>query len=119
MLYLFLKALLATIVIEASVACRFKERSVYLFLLVILANVFTNPTLNLIVWYLPDSIVDTPLVYGTIIGLLEVCVVFAEAALFQMGKITLSFRRAFNISFILNLVSFSSGVVLTYLGFWE
>lgn len=118
MLILFLKALFATAVIEEFGALFFRERSLRLFLVVLLANILTNPTINLINWFLPNSLVESSF-YSFAILFLELCVWGIEACLFlYLGKVR-PLCRALIMSFLLNAASYFSGTLLSKIGYWN
>ena len=108
--------LIFTILIEGSVMIiwqRSKESLGYS----VLANLMTNPVLNLILAYLSWQGVG---LYATIwIRLaLEVIVVIAEAWAYK-GMMKLNTNKALLISFVLNLTSFGIGEIFGVLGYWD
>ena len=108
--------LIFTILIEGSVMIiwqRSKESLGYS----VLANLMTNPVLNLILAYISWQGVG---LYATIwIRLaLEVIVVIAEAWAYK-GMMKLNTNKALLISFVLNLTSFGIGEIFGVLGYWD
>ncbi|MDO5308972.1 MAG: hypothetical protein Q4G03_05710 [Planctomycetia bacterium] len=112
------KALFATIVIETFVATFWLERSPRLMTVVIVANVLTNPALNLLVRNLPDAFFATDMRYYSMVGALEAVVWALEATIFYRFGGILSWRRALLFSLSLNGASFLSGFPLAALGYW-
>lgn len=107
--------LLFTILIEGSVMIVWqgsKEALGYS----VLANMMTNPPLNLFLLYLAGQ--GTGL-FGTVairIGL-EALVIMAEALAYK-GMMGTGFKKAIKISAVLNLVSFGIGEIFGVLGYW-
>ena len=108
--------LIFTILIEGSVMIIW-QRSKESFGYSVLANLMTNPVLNLILAYLSWQGVG---LYATIwIRLaLEVIVVIAEAWAYK-GMMKLNTNKALLISFVLNLTSFGIGEIFGVLGYWD
>lgn len=82
----------------------------------VLANMMTNPPLNLFLLYLAGQ--GTGL-FGTVairIGL-EMLVIIAEALAYK-GMMGTGFKKAIKISAVLNLVSFGIGEIFGVLGYW-
>ena len=108
--------LLFTILIEGSVMIVWqysKEALGYS----VLANMMTNPLLNLLLLYIAGQGTGLYATLGIRLGL-EVIVVLAEA-LAYMGMMNTDFKKAFRISFVLNLVSFGIGEIFGVLGYWR
>ena len=113
------KALFATIVIEETVACFFKERSWRFALVALLMNVATNPTINLVVRSVPDSLFQNANEYAALVFILEFWVWLIEACFLRAFLRDCAWSRALLLSLVLNLASFLSGYPLDYLGYWD
>ena len=108
--------LLLTILIEGAVIALWK-RSKEALIDSVYVNVLTNPPLNLTLMLLSG----VGLSLGTILTLrigLEIAVVFIEAVAykFMLGS---SFKKAFWLSFVLNLISFALGELIGMAGYWR
>ena len=108
--------LVFTILIEGSVMIVWKFSKEALGYSV-LANMMTNPPLNLLLLYLSIRGVGLYASLGIRLGL-EVIVVLAEA-LAYMGMMKVNIKKALGISLVLNLVSFGVGEILGVLGYWK
>ena len=83
----------------------------------VLANLMTNPPMNLILLYLTSQ--GTGLYATLVIRLgLEVLVIVLEAAAYK-GMMNTKIKRALGISAVLNLVSFGVGEIFGLLGYWK
>lgn len=108
--------LLFTVLIEGSVMIVWQNSKEALGYSV-LANLMTNPPLNLVLLYMATcrmGIEETLIIRIT----LEVLVVVAETLAYK-GMMNLNFKKAFAISLVLNLVSFIIGEVFGLLGYWN
>ena len=83
----------------------------------VLANLMTNPPLNLLLLYLSGQGIGLFATLSIRLGL-EVVVVLAEA-LAYMGMMKVSIKKALLISLVLNLVSFGIGEIFGVLGYWR
>ncbi len=119
LLWLLFKALFATLVIEEIAACFFKERSWRFALVVLIMNVITNPTINIILQTVPDSWVETTDRYYALVLALELWVWGTEACFLRAFLKGCSWSRAFFLSFAINMTSFLSGVLLEPVGYWD
>ncbi len=108
--------LLFTIAIEGSVILVWQSSKEALGYSV-LANLMTNPLLNLILMYLSWQGTGLYATLGIRLGL-EVLVVLAEALAYK-GMMKVSNKRALFISLVLNLFSFGIGEVLGLAGYWD
>ena len=113
-----LKALFATVFIEECAALFWRERSSRLALAVLVANVVTNPILNLIIIFAPDSWLATDCRYYALVGILEGVVLFSESWWFYTRGRILPVRRAVLFSLSLNAASYFSAYPLEKLGYW-
>ena len=113
-----LKAAFATVLIEESVALLWRERSSRLALTVLIANVVTNPLLNLIIIFAPDSWLATDCRYYTLVIVLEGVVLLSEAWWFYACGRIFPVWRAFLFSLSLNATSYFSAYPLEKLGYW-
>ncbi|MCF0234920.1 MAG: hypothetical protein HUK22_08090 [Thermoguttaceae bacterium] len=115
---LLAKALFATIVIEECVALFWKERDAKLALVVLVANILTNPALNLVFYYGADWIYDAPTNerIATIVG--ESVVFIVETAFFWRFAVK-PLPRAAAFAATLNAASYFSSGPLTALGYWD
>ena len=108
--------LLFTVLIEGSVMIVWQNSKEALGYSV-LANLMTNPPLNLVLLYMATcrmGIEETLIIRIA----LEVLVVVAETLAYK-GMMNLNFKKAFAISLVLNLVSFIIGEVFGLLGYWN
>ena len=113
-----LKALFATVLIEESAAIFWKERSLRLALAVLVANLVTNPLLNVIILVAPDAWVAEERRYDCLVCILEGCVWLSEAWWFNIfGRIRPTWRALF-FSLVLNVASYFSAYPLEKLGYW-
>ena len=83
----------------------------------ILANLMTNPPLNLLLLYLAGQGVGLYATLGIRLGL-EVLVVLAEALAYK-GMMKIDLKKALFISLMLNLTSFAFGEIFGVLGYWR
>ena len=83
----------------------------------VLANLMTNPVLNLILAYLAWQEVGLYATIGIRLAL-EVIVVIAEAWAYK-GMMKLNTKKALMISVVLNLFSFGIGEIFGVLGYWD
>ena len=83
----------------------------------VLANLMTNPPLNLLLLYLSGQGIGLFATLSIRLGL-EAIVVLAEA-LAYMGMMKVSIKKALLISLVLNLVSFGIGEIFGVLGYWR
>ncbi len=108
--------LLFTVLIEGSVMIVWQNSKEALGYSV-LANLMTNPPLNLVLLYMATcrmGIEETLIIRIA----LEVLVVAAETLAYK-GMMNLNLKKAFAISLVLNLVSFIIGEVFGLLGYWN
>lgn len=108
--------LLFTVLIEGSVMIVWQNSKEALGYSV-LANLMTNPPLNLVLLYMATcrmGIEETLIIRIA----LEVLVVAAETLAYK-GMMNLNLKKAFAISLVLNLVSFIIGEVFGILGYWN
>ena len=108
--------LLFTVLIEGSVMIVWQNSKEALGYSV-LANLMTNPPLNLVLLYMATcrmGIEETLIIRIA----LEVLAIFAETLAYK-GMMNLNFKKAFAISLVLNLVSFIIGEVFGILGYWN
>lgn len=108
--------LLFTVLIEGSVMIVWQNSNEALGYSV-LANLMTNPPLNLVLLYMATcrmGIEETLIIRIA----LEVLVVVAETLAYK-GMMNLNLKKAFAISLVLNLVSFIIGEVFGLLGYWN
>ena len=108
--------LVFTILIEGSVMIVWKFSKEALGYSV-LANLMTNPPLNLLLLYLSTRGIGLFATLGIRLGL-EIIVILAEA-LAYMGMMKLDIKKALGISLVLNLVSFGTGEIFGVLGYWR
>lgn len=114
---------LLTLIVELFVLLFFKNRKALRRPLII-ANVITNPILNLIlpaIYILCFNFVNFKAVYYVIYGILfvlEVLVVFAEAYIIRFFT-NLNYKKCLKYSIVFNLVSFLLGCCLNNLGFLQ
>ena len=108
--------LVLTILIEGIVIALWK-RSKEALIDSVYVNVLTNPPLNLTLMLLSGVGLSLGLVFTIRIGL-EIAVVFIEAVAykFMLGS---SFKKAFWLSFVLNLISFALGELIGMAGYWR
>jgi hypothetical protein len=83
----------------------------------VLANLMTNPPLNLLLLYLAGQGVGLYATVGIRLGL-EVLVIAAEALAYR-GMMKTDIKNAIRISLVLNLVSFGIGEIFGVLGYWR
>ena len=83
----------------------------------VLANLMTNPPLNLLLLYLAGQGAGLYATVGIRLGL-EVLVILAEALAYR-GMMKIDIKNAIRISLVLNLVSFSIGEIFGVLGYWR
>ena len=83
----------------------------------VLANLMTNPLLNLILLYLAGQGIGLYATLGIRLGL-EVLVILAEALAYR-GMMKTDIKNAIRISLVLNLVSFGIGEIFGVLGYWR
>ena len=83
----------------------------------VLANLMTNPPLNLLLLYLAGQGVGLYATVGIRLGL-EVLVILAEALAYR-GMMKTDIKNAIRISLVLNLVSFGIGEIFGVLGYWR
>ena len=83
----------------------------------VLANLMTNPPLNLLLLYLAGQGVGLYATVGIRLGL-EVLVIAAEALAYR-GMMNTDMKNAIRISLVLNLVSFGMGEIFGVLGYWR
>lgn len=101
-----IKALILTILIEGIVILIIKKNYVFLIYSIII-NIITNVSLNLIV----NQFVNSELwKYIFVVAALEIVILFVEALIYNI-KIK-KFKKAFLLSLILNLTSFSCGFLM-------
>ena len=108
--------LVFTILIEGSVMIVWQNSKEALGYSV-LANLMTNPPLNLILLYLAGQGVGLYATVGIRLGL-EVLVIAAEALAYR-GMMKTDIKNAIRISLVLNLVSFGIGEIFGVLGYWR
>ncbi|MBO5994967.1 MAG: hypothetical protein J6Q41_05595 [Firmicutes bacterium] len=108
--------LIFTILIEGSVIIVWKSSKEALGYSV-LANLMTNPPLNLLLLFLSMQGIGLYATLGIRLGL-EVLVVLAEALAYK-GMMRLEFKKALFISLVLNLTSFAIGEIFGVLGYWR
>ena len=127
MLDLLAKALLATVVIEELAALcvqggltlRGKRLPWTVFLVVFWANALTNPIINLVCWFMPDSLMSRQLFYVSLVVFLELCVLAVETLIFyRFGRVR-PLTWAFFFAFILNVASYFSATWLEKFGYWD
>ena len=107
---------LFTVLIEGSVIIVWKSSKEALGYSV-LANLMTNPPLNLLLLYLSGQGIGLFATLSIRLGL-EVLVVLAEALAYK-GMMRLEFKKALFISLVLNLTSFAVGEIFGVLGYWR
>lgn len=83
----------------------------------VLANLMTNPPLNLLLLYLSGHGAGLYATVGIRLGL-EVLVILAEALAYR-GMMKTDIKNAIRISLVLNLVSFGIGEIFGVLGYWR
>ena len=83
----------------------------------VLANLMTNPPLNLLLLYLAGQGVGLYATVGIRLGL-EVLVIAAEALAYR-GMMKTDIKNAIRISLVLNLISFGIGEIFGVLGYWR
>ena len=83
----------------------------------VLANLMTNPPLNLLLLYLAGQGFGLYATIGIRLGL-EVLVIAAEALAYR-GMMKTDIKNAIRISLVLNLVSFGIGEIFGVLGYWR
>ena len=93
-------ALILTIIIEGLLAYLFTKNKTFV-ILSICCNLFTNPLLNVILYYLGGG-------YMNVI-ISELCVVTAETLIYRVGTGE-KFSKCLFYSFIFNLVSYILGL---------
>jgi hypothetical protein len=108
--------LVFTILIEGSVMIVWQNSKEALGYSV-LANLMTNPPLNLLLLYLAGQGVGLYATVGIRLGL-EVLVIAAEALAYR-GMMKTDIKNAIRISLVLNLVSFGIGEIFGVLGYWR
>jgi hypothetical protein len=108
--------LVFTILIEGSVMIVWQNSKEALGYSV-LANLMTNPPLNLILLYLAGQGIGLYATVGIRLGL-EVLVIAAEALAYR-GMMKTDIKNAIRISLVLNLVSFGIGEIFGVLGYWR
>ena len=127
MLDLLAKALLATVVIEelaalcvqGGLALKAKRLPWSIFWVVLWANALTNPIINLVCWFMPDSLMNRSFFYVPLVVFLESCVLAVETLIFHRFGRVRPLKRAFLFAFILNASSYFSGTWLDKLGYWD
>lgn len=112
------KALFATILIEELAALFWKERSFRLASSVCIANIITNPILNLILLFAPDAWLATDCRYYMLVAVLEGSVWLSEAWWFGLFGGVCPLRRAILFSLVLNAASYLSSYPLERMGYW-
>ena len=135
---LLLKALLATVVIEGCVASFLywasrasdREREMPFFprgkwyfcrllTVVLLVNFLTNPTINLILFGVPNEVLDDPAKRYSIVAALEFGVWVVESFLFySLGGIR-PVGGAILFAFALNATSYFCGDLMGAIGYWD
>ena len=83
----------------------------------VLANLMTNPPLNLLLLYLAGQGAGLYATVGIRLGL-EFLVILAEALAYR-GMMKTDIKNAIRISLVLNLVSFGIGEIFGVLGYWR
>ena len=83
----------------------------------VLANLMTNPPLNLLLLYLGGQGAGLYATVGIRLGL-AVLVILAEALAYR-GMMKTDIKNAIRISLVLNLVSFGIGEIFGVLGYWR
>ena len=109
-----LLALSITLVIETVLAFVLGVRSKHDFLCVLLINVITNVTLNVILLPIEYALKDNKIAVTLIVIALEVVVVICEY-LFYKKKLEYKDVHPLLLSIILNGASFSLGIMVSYL----
>lgn len=102
-----LRILILTTVIELlayEVFCTNKNITIKELYAILLANIVTNPTLNIL-------IVITQINYLTILVVGEIVVIIVESILFK-AILHINYKRALRLSLILNIVSYTIGVII-------
>ena len=105
-----LTALVLTVVIEAALAFLLGVRTGRGQLVVLLANVITNPLLNAVLTVV--SFYLSPTLYYWFLVPLEILVVFTEGRIYQTTL--LPKRNPYLLSFLLNAASFFLGMVIKH-----
>ena len=108
--------LVFTILIEGSVMIVWQSSKEALGYSV-LANLMTNPPLNLLLLYISGQGIGLYATLGIRLGL-EVLVVFLEALAYK-GMMKIEIKRALFISLVLNFTSFAFGEIFGVLGYWK
>ena len=108
--------LIFTILIEGSVMIVWKFSKEALGYSV-LANLMTNPPLNLLLLYLSMQGMGLYATLAIRLGL-EVIVILAEALAYK-GMMKVKIKKALGISLVLNLVSFGIGEIFGVMGYWR
>lgn len=102
-------ALIVTTVLEAIPAFFFAPRKER-FMASVICNAATNPALNLILLVL-RRLGAGGLLYGASVGVLEIAVVFAEAALYRL-LLEKDRKKCLMYSLCVNAISFVLGLIL-------
>ena len=127
MVDLLAKALLATVVIEelatlfvqGVLTIRGKRLPWTIFLVTLWTNALTNLTINLVCWYMPDSLMDQVFFYFSLVVCLELGVLAVETVIFyRFGRVRPLSGACF-FAFILNASSYFSGTWLNKIGYWD
>ncbi|MBO5851572.1 MAG: hypothetical protein J6R29_04500 [Clostridia bacterium] len=112
-----------TILIELFVLLFFKNKK-KLFRPLLIANVITNPILNLILpsvyvacFFILNKVIDAYLIDYVILRIFEVVIVFSEAYIMKIFS-DLKFKTCFKYSLVLNLVSFLLGIFANFAMFF-
>lgn len=102
--------LIITLLTECSIAFIAGVRGKRQFTVIIMMNVFTNPLINIALRFLNLS----GALYYLAVFILELAVVFFEGFLLKKTCVTLP-MKPYLLSFILNLSSFTAGLIWTVL----
>ena len=111
-----LSQLILTILIEGAFILVWKN-SMEVLGYSVLANLMTNPPLNLVLLYLIQTGTSSVSILK-VTALLEIAAVIAEALAYK-GMMKLNFKKALGMSLVLNLTSYVLGTVLGMLGYWK
>ncbi len=111
-----LSQLILTILIEGAFVLVWKNSTEILGYSV-LANLMTNPPLNLALLYLIQTGTSSVSILK-VTALIEIAAVIAEALAYR-GMMKLDFKKALGMSLALNLTSYVLGTVLGMLGYWD
>ena len=102
-----INALFLTVVLEIFSLLLQREKNKILYILVIIINIFTNLSMNIVLYYIPFKY------YYYCLILFEILVIIIEAII--LNFVLKDFKKAFRISLINNLISWLGSYLVYYI----